>query len=51
MEAAWTSGEPGAAYVVQPGAHPVPYRFPGVPGAKNAAGETARLPPALLPPR
>ena len=50
MEAAWTSGEPGAAYVVQPGIGAVPYRFPGVPSARTAAGETARLPSSLLPP-
>jgi len=50
MEAAWTSGEPGAAYVVQPGTGPLPYRFPGVPSARTATGETAPLPPALLPP-
>ncbi len=51
MESAWTQGEPGAAYVVQPGIGAVPYRFPGVPSARTAAGETAVLPPALLPPR
>jgi len=50
MEAAWTAGEPGAAYVVQPGVGALPYRFQGVPSAKTAAGETARLPSALLPP-
>ena len=50
MEAAWTSGEPGAAYVVQPGIGALPYRFQGVPSARTAAGETARLPSALLPP-
>ena len=50
MEAAWTAGEPGAAYVVQPGVGAVPYRFAGVPSAKTPAGETARLPAALLPP-
>jgi NAD(P)-dependent dehydrogenase (short-subunit alcohol dehydrogenase family) len=51
MLAAWTSGEPGAAYVVQPGIGAVPYRFAGVPSARTAAGETAVLPSALLPPR
>ena len=51
MVDAWTSAEPGAAYVVQPGAGAVPYRFPGVPSAKTASGETAPLPRALLPPR
>jgi NAD(P)-dependent dehydrogenase (short-subunit alcohol dehydrogenase family) len=51
MLAAWTSGEPGAAYVVQPGIGAVPYRFQGVPSARTAAGETVVLPPALRPPR
>jgi NAD(P)-dependent dehydrogenase (short-subunit alcohol dehydrogenase family) len=50
MEAAWTSGEPGAAYVVQPGVGALPYRFQGVPSARTTSGETARLPSALLPP-
>ncbi|SNS13030.1 NADP-dependent 3-hydroxy acid dehydrogenase YdfG [Geodermatophilus pulveris] len=50
MVAAWTSGEPGAAYVVQPGVGTVPYRFKGVPSARTAAGETAVVPEALRPP-
>ncbi|RBY78692.1 short-chain dehydrogenase [Geodermatophilus sp. TF02-6] len=50
MLAAWASGEPGAAYVVQPGVGAVPYRFKGVPSAKTAAGETAVVPEALRPP-
>ncbi len=50
MEAAWASGEPGAAYVVQPGVGALPYRFQGVPSARTAAGETAVLPEALRPP-
>ena len=50
MVAAWTSGEPGAAYVIQPGIGAVPYRFKGVPSAKTAAGETAVVPEALRPP-
>jgi len=49
LEAAWASGEPGAAYVVQPGVGAVPYRFPGVPSARTADGETAVLPRALRP--
>ena len=49
LQAAWTSGEPGAAYVVQPGLGAVPYRFQGVPSARTEAGETAALPPALRP--
>jgi NAD(P)-dependent dehydrogenase (short-subunit alcohol dehydrogenase family) len=50
MAAAWASGEPGAAYIVQPGIGAVPYRFKGVPSAKTAAGETAVVPEALRPP-
>ena len=50
MIAAWGSGEPGAAYVVQPGLGTVPYKFKGVPSAKTAAGETAVVPEALRPP-
>jgi NAD(P)-dependent dehydrogenase (short-subunit alcohol dehydrogenase family) len=50
MLAAWASGEPGAAYVIQPGIGAVPYRFKGVPSAKTAAGETAVVPEPLRPP-
>lgn len=50
MVAAWEAGEPGAAYVVQPGVGTVPYRFKGVPSAKTSAGETAVVPEALRPP-
>ena len=50
MLTAWTSGEPGAAYVVQPGVGTVPYRFKGVPSAKTGSGETAVVPEALRPP-
>jgi NAD(P)-dependent dehydrogenase (short-subunit alcohol dehydrogenase family) len=50
MLAAWTSGEPGAAYVVQPGVGAVPYRFQGVPAVRTATGETAAVPASLLPP-
>ena len=50
MIAAWGSGEPGAAYVVQPGVGTVPYRFKGVPSAKTEACETAVVPEALRPP-
>src|SRR5919205_3364196 len=35
MLAAWASGEPGAAYIVQPGVGAVPYKFKGVPSAKT----------------
>jgi NAD(P)-dependent dehydrogenase (short-subunit alcohol dehydrogenase family) len=50
MIAAWTAGEPGAAYIVQPGIGAVPYTFKGVPSAKTATGETAVVPEALRPP-
>jgi NAD(P)-dependent dehydrogenase (short-subunit alcohol dehydrogenase family) len=50
MVMAWTSAEPGAAYVVQPGVGTVPYTFKGVPSAKTTAGETAVVPQALRPP-
>jgi NAD(P)-dependent dehydrogenase (short-subunit alcohol dehydrogenase family) len=50
MVAAWESGEPGAAYVVQPGVGTVPYRFKGVPAARTPGGETAVVPEALRPP-
>jgi NAD(P)-dependent dehydrogenase (short-subunit alcohol dehydrogenase family) len=50
MIAAWSSGEPGAAYIVQPGIGAVPYKFKGVPSAKTASGETAVVPEALRPP-
>ena len=49
MIAAWTSGEAGAAYIVQPGIGAVPYKFKGVPAAKTATGETAGVPGALRP--
>jgi NAD(P)-dependent dehydrogenase (short-subunit alcohol dehydrogenase family) len=50
MVMAWTSAEPGAAYVVQPGVGTVPYKFKGVPAARTASGETAVVPEALRPP-
>jgi NAD(P)-dependent dehydrogenase (short-subunit alcohol dehydrogenase family) len=50
MVMAWESGEPGAAYVVQPGVGTVPYTFKGVPSAKTPTGETAVVPEALRPP-
>jgi NAD(P)-dependent dehydrogenase (short-subunit alcohol dehydrogenase family) len=50
MAAAWVSGEPGAAYIIQPGIGAVPYKFKGVPSAKTASGETAIVPEALRPP-
>jgi NAD(P)-dependent dehydrogenase (short-subunit alcohol dehydrogenase family) len=50
MILAWTSAEPGAAYVIQPGVGTIPYKFKGVPSAKTQAGETAVVPEALRPP-
>ena len=50
MVMAWESGEPGAAYVIQPGVGTVPYKFKGVPSARTATGETAVVPEALRPP-
>jgi NAD(P)-dependent dehydrogenase (short-subunit alcohol dehydrogenase family) len=50
MLTAWEQGEPGAAYVVQPGIGAVPHRFACVPSARTPTGERARLPSALLPP-
>jgi NAD(P)-dependent dehydrogenase (short-subunit alcohol dehydrogenase family) len=50
MLMAWTSAEPGAAYVIQPGVGTVPYKFKGVPSAKTGTGETAVVPEALRPP-
>jgi NAD(P)-dependent dehydrogenase (short-subunit alcohol dehydrogenase family) len=50
MVLAWESGEPGAAYVVQPGLGTVPYKFKGVPSAKTPEGRTAVVPEALRPP-
>jgi NAD(P)-dependent dehydrogenase (short-subunit alcohol dehydrogenase family) len=50
MIAAWTSGEPGAAYIIQPGIGAVAYKFKGVPSAKTESGETAVVPEALRPP-
>jgi NAD(P)-dependent dehydrogenase (short-subunit alcohol dehydrogenase family) len=50
MAAAWASGEPGAAYIIQPGIGAVPYKFKGVPSAKTESGETAVVPEALRPP-
>jgi NAD(P)-dependent dehydrogenase (short-subunit alcohol dehydrogenase family) len=50
MVMAWTSAEPGAAYVIQPGVGVVHYTFKGVPSAKTATGETAVVPETLRPP-
>jgi NAD(P)-dependent dehydrogenase (short-subunit alcohol dehydrogenase family) len=48
-EAAWvalTSGETGHAWVVQPGRPPVDFRFPTLPGPRDA-GESVGMPPSL----
>ena len=50
MVMAWTSAEPGAAYVIQPGVGTVPYKFKGVPAARTESGEAAVVPEALRPP-
>ena len=50
MVRAWEAGEPGAAYVIQPGVGTLPYKFKGVPSAKTETGETAVVPEALRPP-
>ncbi len=50
MVVAWEAGEPGAAYVIQPGVGTVPYRFKGVPAARTPEGETAVVPESLRPP-
>jgi NAD(P)-dependent dehydrogenase (short-subunit alcohol dehydrogenase family) len=50
MVMAWEAGEPGAAYVVQPGVGTVPYKFKGVPAAKTPEGQSAVVPEALRPP-
>lgn len=47
MLLAHDEGEPGAAYVIQPGLPPTPYRFRNVPAARDASG-TSRAVPADL---
>ena len=49
MVLAWTSAEPGAAYVIQPGVGTIPYTFKGVPSAKTAAGRDRRRPGGAAP--
>jgi NAD(P)-dependent dehydrogenase (short-subunit alcohol dehydrogenase family) len=39
------SGETGQVWVVQPGREPTPFRFPGVPGPRDASGGPVGLPP------
>jgi NAD(P)-dependent dehydrogenase (short-subunit alcohol dehydrogenase family) len=36
----------GQVWVVQPGREPLPFRFPNVPGPRDAAGEPVGLPPS-----
>ena len=38
--------ETGQVWVLQPGRGPVPFRFPNVPGARDAAGGPVGLPPS-----
>jgi NAD(P)-dependent dehydrogenase (short-subunit alcohol dehydrogenase family) len=40
------SEETGQIWVVQPGREPLPFRFPSVPGPRDAAGEPVGLPPS-----
>jgi NAD(P)-dependent dehydrogenase (short-subunit alcohol dehydrogenase family) len=40
------SGESGQVWVVQPGRDPMPFRFPNVPGPRDAEGRPVGLPPA-----
>ncbi len=40
-------GEAGAAYVVQPGMPPTPYRFRNVPAARDASGASVLIPTGL----
>ena len=39
------SGRTGEVWVVQPGRAPEPFRFPNVPGARHASGDSAGPPP------
>ena len=51
-EGVWTaleSGATGRAWVVQPGRPPLEFRFPGIPGPRTPAGESAPPPPPLVP--
>jgi NAD(P)-dependent dehydrogenase (short-subunit alcohol dehydrogenase family) len=41
------SGETGRVWVVQPGREPLEFRFPNVPGPRNASGGSVGAPPAL----
>jgi NAD(P)-dependent dehydrogenase (short-subunit alcohol dehydrogenase family) len=40
------SDETGQVWVVQPGREPVPFRFPSVPGPRDAAGAAVGIPPS-----
>ena len=39
------SGEPGDVWAIQPGREPVRFRFPNLPGARQATGASAGAPP------
>ena len=43
--AAARSGDTGQVWVVQPGREPVPFRFPNVPGPRDASGTPVGVPP------
>lgn len=45
--AAARSGETGQVWVVQPGREPLPFRFPNVPGPRDATGASVGPPPSL----
>jgi len=47
MLLAHDEGEPGSAFVVQPGMPPTPYRFRNVPAARDAAGSHVAIPDDL----
>jgi NAD(P)-dependent dehydrogenase (short-subunit alcohol dehydrogenase family) len=40
------TGETGQVWVVQPGREPMPFRYPNVPGPRNASGAPVGAPPA-----
>ncbi|MGY1745918.1 SDR family oxidoreductase [Blastococcus sp. SYSU D00695] len=49
MVMAWAEGQPGSAYVVQPGVGVVDYKFKGVPAARTEDGAVAVVPESLRP--
>jgi NAD(P)-dependent dehydrogenase (short-subunit alcohol dehydrogenase family) len=46
--AAARSSETGQVWVVQPGREPLPFRFPNVPGPRDASGASVGSPPSAL---